>query len=257
MKTKKRFGQNFLTDQSVLTSINQAIAPRHSDIFVEIGPGQGALTQGLLDSEAQVIAIELDRDLLPKLQSRFASYGNFTLYQGDALETDIAALAEKYHRKLRIVGNLPYNISTPLLELFIENIQSIVSIDIMLQREVGHRLGAEPGSKSRGRLSVMMQYWFDIDIVLEEISSASFTPSPLVTSCFVCLRPSKKYAPTKNFQLFKSLLTQAFGARRKALYNALNTLVSSEYIRQCGIDPMCRAEQLTLDEWLRLANGTQ
>lgn len=236
----------------MIERIVQAINPQPGQHLVEIGPGQGALTQPLLDRLPSLDAIELDRDLIGLLSERFVDQG-LHLHAMDALKADFCGLA-KEDEKLRIVGNLPYNISTPLLFHLFEQKSCISDMHFMLQKEVVLRMAAEPGSKTYGRLSVMAQYHCQIT-PLFIVRPGAFFPPPKVDSMIVRLRPHEK--PPVDIdqpELLTQLVGQAFSQRRKTLRNSIKSLLDEETIRQCGIDPGIRPEQLSLTQFACLTN---
>ena len=240
---RKRFGQHFLHDPSVLDRIVSAVAPRRGDHIVEIGPGGGALTQRLLESGIDGLdAVEIDRDLAALLPARFASHQGFTLHQRDALEFDFAGLARSRGGRLRVVGNLPYNISTPLLFHLLQSSASIEDMHVMLQREVAERLAAAPGDPSYGRLTIMMAPWVGVELLFE-VGPGAFRPPPKVWSAVARLtvrrEPSFKVSPH-----FAGVVAAAFSHRRKTLRNALKGVVSLEQIQACGLDAGVRPETL-------------
>jgi 16S rRNA (adenine1518-N6/adenine1519-N6)-dimethyltransferase len=241
---RKRFGQHFLHDPAVLDRIVSAIDPQPGDRIVEIGPGGGALTLRLLESGIDKLdAVEIDRDLAAVLPGRFAAYGGFSLHQGDALEFDFAALARERGGRLRVVGNLPYNISTPLLFHLLHSSTCIDDMHVMLQREVAARLAAAPGEPSYGRLSIMMAPWVAVELLFE-VGPGAFRPPPKVWSAVA--RLSVRHEPSFPVSAqFGRVVAAAFSHRRKTLRNALRGLVSLEQIQACGIDPGARPETLT------------
>lgn len=248
-RPRKRFGQNFLHQPQVIQQIIAAIAPREQDFLVEIGPGQGALTQPLLAQAKRLVAIEFDRDLVQYLQDQ--NWGELTIYQADVLKFDFAQLNQPV---LRIVGNLPYNISTPLLFHVLNYAAQIQDMVFMLQKEVVDRIVASPNCADYGRLSVMLQYYCHAE-KLFDVSPEAFNPPPKVDSSIVHLIPHK--APPvhiNNRLLFEKLVSQAFTQRRKTLRNNLKPLLNAEQIEQAGINPQLRAETLTLAEFAALAN---
>ncbi len=248
-KPRKRFGQNFLEDRAVLQRLAAAVAASPDDELIEIGPGEGALTALLLASGARVTAVELDRDLAGALRER--DFGpQFTLVEGDALKTDFSALLPE-HGGGRIVGNLPYNISTPLLFHLLRFRDRIDDMHFLLQREVVQRLAASPGSKSYGRLSVMTQLHCAVD-PLFEVHPEAFRPAPKVMSQFVCLRPRPLPAGLDLVALDR-LLRTSFGQRRKTLRKVLQSTFSEHRLRDLGIDPSRRPDTLSVDEFTRLA----
>ena len=247
---RKRFGQNFLTDRGVIASIVEAIAPVVSDSMVEIGPGQGALTAPLLDRLAHLHAIELDRDLCAILARRF-SPDKLTLHQADALDFDFGALPGP----LRVVGNLPYNISTPLLFHLAQFERHCRDMHFMLQDEVVERMAAAPSSAAYGRLSVMLQYRFRVERVLA-VPPEAFYPAPKVHSAVVRLQPlpqaSRRLA--RDEQRFARVVTAAFTQRRKTLRNALAAVVEAGALRRLGIDEKLRPENLSVEDFVAIAD---
>lgn len=250
---RKHFSQNFLRDSQVIADIVAAIALNPNDIVLEIGPGLGALTLPLLQQCHKVIAIERDPSLIPELQKRTQNIGQLELLQGDALQTDLTTLAGPF--SLRLVGNLPYHISTPLLFHFLAHKTVLRDIHVMLQGEVVDRLSAKPGNKIYGRLSVMVQYACEVTPILQ-VPAQAFWPAPKVSSAVVRLEPYKKISyPAENPVLFATLVAHAFGQRRKTLRNALRELVSNEYWPQLPADSNARAETLSVAEFVDLSNA--
>lgn len=253
-RARKRFGQNFLHDQGVIRSIARAIGANERDHLVEIGPGQGALTAVLLPSQCRLDAVELDRDLLPILQHQFADQANFHLHQADALSFDFSSLQQR-DEKLRVVGNLPYNISTPLIFALLEQHQLIADMHFMLQLEVVNRLAATPGNKNYGRLSVMAQYYCAVDNLFE-VPPEAFNPKPKVQSAIVRLAPySESPYPANNVKQLQTVLREAFNQRRKTLRNSLKNVITAEHLTELGIDPIARPETLTLEQFVAISNA--
>ncbi len=257
-RARKRFGQHFLKDSTVVTQIIAAINPQKNDHIVEIGPGLGVLTEALLACVPEMDAVELDRDIIPLLAKRCETNsgrtGNLTIHEADALRFDFMTLAED-KRPLRIVGNLPYNISTPLMFHLIESSHVILDMHFMLQKEVVNRLAAQPGNKDFGRLSVMMQYHCRVDSLFD-VPPESFDPPPKVNSAVVRLVPyDKPPVMVSDVKVLEKVVTQAFSQRRKTLRNTLKPLLSAEKMKDLGIDPVRRAETLSLDEFAVLANA--
>lgn len=257
-RARKRFGQNFLTDPYIVAGIVAAISPQRDDHLVEIGPGLGVLTESLLPCVTAMDAVELDRDIIPKLAENCsglgANYGKLQIHASDALKFDFAALASD-GRPLRIVGNLPYNISTPLMFHLLSIREVIQDMHFMLQKEVVDRLASAPNSKAYGRLSVMMQYHCRVESLMD-VPPESFTPQPKVNSAVVRMAPYRE-APVAvdDLQMFEKLVTQAFSQRRKTLRNTLKPMMSAEQMDGLGIDPKRRAETLSLAEFATLANA--
>jgi 16S rRNA (adenine1518-N6/adenine1519-N6)-dimethyltransferase len=253
---RKRFGQHFLHDAQVIAQLVAAIAPRAGEHIVEIGPGLGALTLPLLKTAGALTVVELDRDLIAPLRERCAGLGALSVHQGDALRFDFAALvtAVAGAAPLRVVGNLPYNISTPLLFHLCAQAHAIRDMHFMLQAEVVARLAAAPGTADYGRLSVMIQYRCAV-MPLLTIGPQSFSPPPRVESAFVRLVPhASPPVPVQDEATFERLVRAAFAQRRKTLRNALSGLLASDAIQACGVDLRARAETLALDDFARLAN---
>lgn len=249
-RPRKRFGQHFLTDPGVIDAIITAIAPASSDVVVEIGPGRGAITAALARRAGTLHAIELDRDLAAGLGRRFADDPDVTIHQADALSFDYAQLGDT----LRIVGNLPYNISTPLLFALLAVRDRIVDMHVMLQKEVVDRMAAAPGSKAYGRLGIMLGCHFHIE-KLFEVDRLAFDPPPDVMSGVVRLAP----LPAGTFAiddeaLFGRLVTTAFSQRRKTVRNALRGFVSQAQLEAVGIDPGIRPERIPIASYVDLAN---
>lgn len=251
-RARKRFGQNFLHDAGVIYRILRSIHARPGQRLVEIGPGQGALTEGLVDSGAQLDVIELDQDLVPLLKMRFGLNPQFTLHQGDAMKFDFAALANG--ERLRVVGNLPYNISTPLIFHLLEHASVIEDMHFMLQKEVVERLAAQPGSGDWGRLSIMVQYFCSVEHLFN-VGPGAFNPPPKVDSAIVRLVPHRILPhPARDHRLLERVVREAFNQRRKTLRNTLKNLLSSEDIAAAGVDGSLRPEQLDLAAFVRLAD---
>ena len=245
MPVRKRFGQHFLTDAAVLERIFAALMVKADDCVLEIGPGTGVLTERLCVDAGRVAAIEIDRDLSAALAQRFPA---LHLVCADVLRTDLGAIVGVGER-WRVVGNLPYNIASPLLERLFGIGGRLVDIHVMLQAEVAARLAAKPGSKSYGRLSVMAQYHCRV-VKLFDVGAGSFTPKPKVASAFVRLTPRTR--EPCDVPMLHHVLRAAFGQRRKTLANALESVVHDW--RHLAIDPSRRAESLTVSEFVAIAN---
>jgi len=252
-RPRKRFGQNFLNDPAVIGRIVAAISPAASEHLVEIGPGQGAITVPLLRQAGHLSVVELDRDLVGPLQARCAGMGDLTVYNTDALRFDFCNIAGD--ALLRVIGNLPYNISTPLLFHLLAQHRCIRDMHFMLQKEVVERMAATPGSRQYGRLSVMLQYRCEV-IHLFNIGPGAFSPPPKVESAFVRLVPYASPPVQVNDEVvFERLVRQAFSQRRKTLRNTLRDLLAVETISALGIAPTARAETLTISDFAALANS--
>ena len=253
---RKRFGQNFLVSSGVIAKIIAAIAPQSDDALVEIGPGLGALTGPLLDKLAHLHAVEIDRDLVAGLRQCHAP-DRLTIHQGDALQFDFAALARTSQDEpvLRVVGNLPYNISTPLLFHLAEYAAQIRDMHFMLQKEVVDRMVSPPGGPEYGRLSVMLQYRYEMERLFL-VPPGAFDPAPKVASAVVRMtpRPVSALAATDPGKLAEVVM-KAFGQRRKMLRNTLRELISETELAALGIAPTARAEELGVAEFVRIANA--
>ncbi|MFA9462128.1 16S rRNA (adenine(1518)-N(6)/adenine(1519)-N(6))-dimethyltransferase RsmA [Thiohalorhabdus methylotrophus] len=250
-RPRKRFGQNFLHDGNIAGKIVAALDPGADDRVVEIGPGQGALTRLLLAQLDRLDAIELDRDLIPGLAG-LPGAERLHVHEADALDFDFAGLAAERGGPLRVAGNLPYNISTPLLFHLLAHPDAIRDMFFMLQREVVDRLAAAPGTKTYGRLSVMAQV--DCAVTpLFRVPPGAFYPVPQVESAVVHLRLRPGNAPRDRAR-FEEVVARAFQARRKTLRNALRGLCDPSCLEAAAIDPHIRAEMLTVDDFIRLAD---
>ena len=253
-RPRKRFGQNFLIDNNVVDNIVHAIDPRPGDHLVEIGPGQGAMTAPLLESVGAMDVIELDRDLAPWLEQNLGAAGSLRVHCADALRFDFRSLAED-GRPLRVVGNLPYNISTPLLFHLTTTIDIIQDMHFMLQKEVVQRMAAGPGGKDYGRLSVMIQYYCGVE-KLFDVRPGSFRPPPKVDSSVVRLIPhAEKPAPVRDENDLATIVAAAFNQRRKTLRNALKAWLTAEQITAAGVRPEARAETLSLEQFAALSDA--
>ncbi len=263
---KKSLGQNFLVDQNCINKIISALDPKADETIVEIGSGRGALTQMLVKMSGKVIAIEIDRELGPLLREEFSANENFFLVEKDALEVDFRALTavQGSARKTKLIANLPYYISTAILQHLIQYRNSFSELVLMLQKEVVERITAEPGNKQRGFLTVVIENYFSTE-KLFEVSPRSFKPVPKVTSAIIRLRPKKSFLSSRTEEdLFRELISVAFGQKRKTLQNNLKNATGkiAELIGdrealdalfiKTGTDPRRRAESVTGDEWMIL-----
>lgn len=249
IRVRKRFGQHFLHDAGVLQRIVAAVDPQPAEHIVEIGPGPGALTALLLEATSPIDAVEIDRDLAAALRQRWPA--SLRLHQGDALDFDFSALAAQRGGRLRVVGNLPYNISTPLLFHLLAHRAHIHDLTVMLQKEVIDRIAAAPGSKEYGRLGVMLAPWFTVT-KLFDVGPGAFRPPPRVWSAvarLVVLAEPRFEVPAG----YAAVVAQAFSQRRKTLRNSLRKLVAAEDIAASGIDPGARPETLTPQQFAQLA----
>lgn len=248
---KKRFGQHFLHDPGLIRRIVQAVAPRAGDRLVEIGPGAGAITLPLLREAGQLTVIELDRDLIPRIQSAAQGVGELDVIQADVLTVNFTTLAQG--GRLRLVGNLPYNISSPILFHCLEHRRAIADMHFMLQREVVERMAAPPGNKVYGRLSVMLQLACRVE-PLFHVPPGAFVPPPKVDSAVVRLTPlAEAERPDVDAAALERVVRHAFGQRRKTLANALQGVLSAEQFVAADIDPRQRAEQLAPAQFVALA----
>ncbi|MEJ0036649.1 MAG: 16S rRNA (adenine(1518)-N(6)/adenine(1519)-N(6))-dimethyltransferase RsmA [Gammaproteobacteria bacterium] len=261
MRARKRFGQHFLHDPGVLHKIVRAISPGPADHVVEIGPGRGALTHALLEEWAGIVdggegatldLIELDRDLVPRLREQLADNPRITIHEADALDFDFAKLASERGGRLRVVGNLPYNISTPLLFHLLGSANAIDDMHVMLQREVVERIAAAPGSGDYGRLTVMLAPWVRAESLFD-VGPGAFQPPPKVWSAVVRLGVRREPAFTVSPH-FAAVVSAAFSHRRKTIRNALRNLVTPERIAACGVDLGVRPETLSPDSFNKLAH---
>lgn len=253
MRAKKSLGQNFLLDRDVITRIIDALDLGPDETVIEIGPGQGALTERLIEKAVRVIAIEFDRDLIPILNTRFASFGNFHLINGDALNVDFASLLKVTGsgRKVKLVANLPYNVSTPILQRLIDQRHLFSRLVLMFQREVVERITASPGGKERGFLSALVENAFDSEYLFD-VPPQAFQPVPKIWSAVVRLTPKRSFV--RDDLLFKKIVSASFSQKRKNILNNLKPVFDDAVtlLEDTQIDGKRRAETLTLDEWRRL-----
>ena len=252
-RPRKRFGQNFLHDANIIAQIVGAIAPKTGECLVEIGPGLGAITVPLLRSAGRLNVIELDRDLIPALERRCVGAGTLIVHQCDVLDFDLSSLAPQ-PGSLRVIGNLPYNISTPILFHLLGQREWIRDMHFMLQREVVDRMGAAPGSRAFGRLSVMVQYHCEVT-PLFGIGPEAFRPQPKVESALVRLTPRPCPAGSADLVSLDAVVRAAFSQRRKKLSNTLKPLFDRPALVAAGVDPDARAETLSLADFVALANA--
>lgn len=252
---RKRFGQNFLHDPHVIDNIVRAIRPQATDTLVEIGPGLGAITEQLVDQVREMAVVELDRDLIPHLKISFATRKNFHIYEGDALKFDFTRiLADLGGDKLRVVGNLPYNISTPLMFHLLGYNNLISDMHFMLQKEVVDRLAAGVGDSAYGRLGIMVQYYCQVE-PLFLVPPTAFDPPPKVESAIVRLVPhAVPPVTTQSPRELGKLVTTAFNQRRKTVRNALKSVADDCLLEQAGINPELRPEDLSLAQYARLTD---
>ncbi len=249
-RARKRFGQHFLTDPGVIDAIIQSIHATKQDVVVEIGPGQGAITRTLARQAGHLHAIELDRDLAAKLRKQFDDNPDVTIHEADALTFDFATLGER----LRVVGNLPYNISTPLLFHLLKFRDRILDMHFMLQKEVVNRIAAGPGSKAYGRLGIMLGCHLSVESLFD-VDRSAFDPPPAVTSAVVRLDP----LPPDTFVIedeaaLSTLVATAFMQRRKTLRNSLKAVAGTADFEAVGIDAGLRPEQVSIADYIALGN---
>lgn len=273
---KKRFGQNFLTDQSIISSLIAAIDPHADDLMVEIGPGLGAMTQPLLGRLKHLHVVELDRDIVGWMHRHYPA-DKITIHNIDALKFDFSSLMASASepqtpakqqdtevnaiagngtdgRRIRVVGNLPYNISTPILFHLLENTGAIIDMHFMLQKEVVERMVAQPSTPAYGRLSVMLQYRLQMEYLLT-VPPEAFDPPPKVESAFVRAVPYAQVPyPAVNERLFADIVLAAFGQRRKTLRNTLKGILDDAGFEKLGIDSQQRAENLAVAQFVAIAN---
>jgi len=247
MRARKRFGQHFLTDEQVLDAIVRSIAPRAADRMLEIGPGRGALTELLCAELTTLHAVEIDRDLIAALQQRFA---NLKLTQGDVLEIDFNELLAK--SGWRLVGNLPYNLSSPLMLALVEFPHLITDMHFMLQKEMAERMAAQPGTKAWGRLSVMLQLGWQIESLFD-VTPDAFSPPPKVMSQVVRLRPLAEPLQVQDKAELNRVVAAAFGQRRKTLNNSLKAFAFD--FARFGLEPGQRVESVTAEQFVAMANS--
>ncbi len=245
MRAKKSLGQNFLQDEGIINNIVKIIHPQAGEKIIEIGPGQGAITQYLQASGADLQLIELDTDLIPLLQQQFGQHDNVQIHHLDALKLKLN------NGPFKVVGNLPYNISSPLLISMLYQHTEIKQMVFMLQKEVVQRICAQPGQKLFGRLSVMLQHQFTCSSHLD-IPPTAFIPQPKVDSQIVQLIP-RENATEVSLPVLESLVKQAFAMRRKTIRNNLKKIISDEQLQSCGIDPGQRPETITVSQYEQLA----
>lgn len=246
---KKKFGQNFLIDQGIIQSLINAIHPQLDDLMVEIGPGLGAMTQPLIKHLDHLHVVEIDRDIIQWMQGFYPAQ-KITIHNSDVLKFDFATLGDR----IRVVGNLPYNISSPILFKLLENTAQIIDMHFMLQKEVVERMVAEPSSPEYGRLSVMLQYRLQMEYLVT-VPPEAFDPAPKVESAFVrCVPYATLPYPAKDEVLFAKVVTAAFGQRRKTLRNTLKGLLDDDGFAALGINPQLRAENLGVAEFVAISN---
>lgn len=251
-QARKRFGQNFLHDPGVIERIIRAVHPKPDDAIVEIGPGLGAITEGILEVNPTLQVVELDRDLIPVLRTKFFNYPEFRIHEADALKFDFSQLVDG--KALRIIGNLPYNISTPLIFHLLAQSGVVQDMHFMLQKEVVQRMAAVPGDNNYGRLGIMTQYFCKVQ-PLFEVGPGAFRPAPKVDSAIVRLVPHEVFPhPAKDLGTLQAVVRTAFNARRKTLRKALGGLVSVTQLQALGINDGLRPENLSLADYVSIAD---
>jgi 16S rRNA (adenine1518-N6/adenine1519-N6)-dimethyltransferase len=253
-QARKRFGQNFLHDDNVIRNIVKSIRPKVGDNMVEIGPGMGAITEHLLDAtEGHLNVVEIDRDLIPILKVKFFNNPGFVINEADALQFDFQTLKVD-DRPLRIVGNLPYNISTPLIFHLLSYSNTVKDMHFMLQKEVVQRMAAGPGENNYGRLSIMSQYFCDVQHMFD-VGPEAFNPAPKVDSAIVRLVPYTTLPhPVKNHKTLENIVRESFSMRRKTLRNNLKKTINDEQLSALGIDAGLRPERLSLADFVKIAD---
>ena len=246
----KRFGQNYLQDQNIIKKIIAEIDPKENELIIEIGPGQGAITKMLLESKANLTAIEIDKRVIDDLQTR---YIDLQLLQSDFLKLDLNQFIDSSEKKLRVVGNIPYNITSPILFMLFENNTIVQDAVFMVQYEVAKRMTAKMGSKDYGILSVLLEYFGNTKLAFK-VSPNVFYPKPNVDSAVVHINFNDKRNNSEFNLIFKSIVKSAFGNRRKTLKNSLSNGIFAEVnFSDCGIDLSLRAEQLNVNDFIKLA----
>lgn len=251
---RKRFGQHFLHDKSIIQRLVDAIHPQPDDHIIEIGPGQGALTVPILKATHRMDVVELDRDLIPALKSRCKEFGELSVYEGDALAFDFAQLFRDA-KPVRLIGNLPYNISTPLIFHLLQYAANIKDMYFMLQKEVVDRMAAKVGNDAYGRLGIMVQYHCQV-AALFDVAPGAFYPPPQVQSSIVRLIPYQTIPHhAHDYEHFANLVKLAFAQRRKTLRNCLKTVLHDDDWKRVDVDPQLRPEQLRMEDYVKLSNA--
>lgn len=253
-QAKKRFGQNFLVDQAIIHSLVEAIHPQEDETVIEIGPGLGALTKPLLNNITELHVVEIDRDIVSWMNTEYAmatyEKNNLIIHNVDALKFDFSSLGNS----LRVIGNLPYNISTPILFHLLNNLSSIVDMHFMLQKEVVERMVAQPSTSAYGRLSVMLQYYLQMDYLIT-VPPEAFKPAPKVESAFVrCIPHATLPFVAEDTALLSKVVLAAFSQRRKTIRNTLKPFLNNSDFAALSIDSQQRAENLGVDEFVAIAN---
>ena len=253
-QARKRFGQNFLHDQIIIDKIVEQIEPKNNDHLVEIGPGQGALTKPLASSGAKLDCIELDRDLAKYLDEEFSQEESVSIFQQDVLKFDLSTLTST-EKSLWVIGNLPYNISTPVIFHLLKRHQLILDMVFMLQLEVVQRLVAKAGEKNYGRLGLMVQYFCEVEHLFN-VPSSAFTPKPKVVSAIVRLKPHSNFPiEAKDPECLQTVIRSAFNQRRKTLKNSLRAIISEKILKELPIDASLRPENLSLADYVLISDA--
>ncbi len=253
---RKRFGQHFLISRYIIECLVDEINPQPDQSIIEIGPGQGALTLPILKKTGKMDVIEIDRDLIPLLRQHCAGHGDLIIHEANALKFDIKSLIQK-NKTARIIGNLPYNISTPLIFHLLESADAIEDMHFMLQKEVVERMAAKPNDDAYGRLSIMVQYHCEVSDLFD-VPPSSFEPPPRVDSSVVRLTPHSTLPFIANdYHQFLIIVREAFSHRRKTLRNALKPFVSDAIWAEIGINPQQRPEELSVQDFVVISNAIE
>lgn len=252
-KARKRFGQNFLHDHGVIRRIVACIGPKKGQRIVEIGPGKGALTEGIISVTERMDVVELDRDLIPILKVNLFRFPELTVHEADAMKFDFTSLSTP-EQAIRVAGNLPYNISTPLIFHLLSQADAIEDMHFMLQKEVVDRLAARPGDSLYGRLSVMAQYYCSVESLFI-VGPESFDPAPKVDSAIVRMTPHKTLPhPVNNIKMLEDIVRIGFQQRRKTLRNNYKGVLDNDDFTALNIDPTLRPERLDVEDFVRITN---
>ena len=251
---RKRFGQNFLHDENVIRKIVDAISAVEGDHLLEIGPGLGALTKELAKTGATIHCVELDADLAKSLRTEFQEYDSIKIIEGDALKFDLSSIATE-KRPLRVIGNLPYNISTPIIFHLLKNSELIRDMTFMLQLEVIQRMISKVGKRNYGRLSLMVQYYCEVEHLFN-VASSAFSPKPKVVSALVRLKPHNSTSiRAKDSDCLQTVIRTAFNQRRKTLRNSLRTIIPEALLDRIAINKNLRPQDITLNEYVEISNA--
>ena len=251
---RKRFGQNFLHDENVIRKIVDAISAVEGDHLLEIGPGLGALTKELAKTGATIHCVELDADLAKSLRTEFQEYDSIKIIEGDALKFDLSSIATE-KRSLRVIGNLPYNISTPIIFHLLKNSELIRDMTFMLQLEVIQRMVSKVGRRNYGRLSLMVQYYCEVEHLFN-VASSAFSPKPKVVSALARLKPHNTTSiRAKDSDCLQTVIRTAFNQRRKTLRNSLRTIIPEALLDRIAINKNLRPQNITLNEYVEISNA--